>query len=272
MATGRGASNARSRGRGHGRGRGRGGHSATVDTSTTLPGGSLATTFQVDLSHPPASHVPPVTSGQDLGTVWESETVVSSSSHTPATSHPGGHSSAALGRSSPTELVDIAHVSDSSESCNTSPTPSQPRFDTSETLAGLSVAAKANDVWSFYIEEDGDAHVCTFCRKIYHNRERFKVKKFGLNTGTTVLRTHLYDHHLADWVDSCDEAGISITAEFVQKKVEVHRQSSRQGTGAGTAPQRDSSVIPQSYPYSHDTFIDALVKWIVSDDQVGLHV
>lgn len=70
------------------------------------------------------------------------------------------------------------------------------------------------------------------------------------------------DNHLAEWVDSCDELKIPITAKGAEEAAARHRQ------------RRDHTPPPASQPdegrakFSHEAFVNAIVEWIVSDDQV----
>jgi len=54
---------------------------------------------------------------------------------------------------------------------------------------------------------------------------RHKVASFGATTGTGSLRNHLCTDHIHDWVSSCDQQGIKITAKGVQEAVEAYRQN-----------------------------------------------
>lgn len=94
------------------------------------------------------------------------------------------------------------------------------------------------------------------------------VKTFSTTSGSTNLRSHLVDCHLEDWVDACDDAkpSITISAQVAIKAVEDYRKG-RDGTG-GAARGRATDEGPQSRPYSKEAFIDALITWITSDDQV----
>ena len=98
------------------------------------------------------------------------------------------------------------------------------------------------------------------CAKNSH----FKVHPFKKTTGTTVLRNHLANEHIENWVDTCDKFKISIMAQVAQKAINAYRQ--RRGQ-----PQTDDSQAPplQVRQYSREAFVDAIVEWIVADDQVS---
>lgn len=107
-------------------------------------------------------------------------------------------------------------------------------------------------------------------RRDCHGSRRFHVKKFGLNTSTTVLRTHLVESHLQEWVDACDAQGFTITAAVAKDKAEEYRASRGLPTdGSNTCDSSPFDSEPQQRPFSQEAFIDSLVTWIVSDDQVS---
>ena len=91
------------------------------------------------------------------------------------------------------------------------------------------------------------------------NRKR--VHSFGLNTGTTTLRRHLVSEHIGDWVTLCDKLGIKITAETVTKEVANIQGESEQS-------ECDANKKPERRNYSRETFVDAILAWDVTDDQV----
>ena len=95
------------------------------------------------------------------------------------------------------------------------------------------------------------------------NRKR--VHSFGLNTGTTTLRQHLVLEHIGDWVTSCDKLGIEITAETVAKEVANFRGESEQ-------PEYGTNKKPECRNYLREAFVDAILAWVVADDQVHSHL
>jgi hypothetical protein len=140
---------------------------------------------------------------------------------------------------------------------------------------------KARDVWSFYKHENGQ-HACLFCKSViplildslhcYSQSLRqkqavdssFVVQTYGSKTGTTVLRTHLCNEHLGPWVDGCDRFKIPIVAKTFQDRVDEYRKAN----GSSHARQEDPALPTRAY--SREAFIDAIVEWIISDDQVRL--
>jgi len=84
------------------------------------------------------------------------------------------------------------------------------------------------------------------------------VTSYGKSTATGTLRTHLYKTHLKDWVDKCNEQGISIKA-----KDAVEAIAAFQGV-------RPNSEAPPRPKFTQSNFLDALAEFIVSTDQVCL--
>ena len=140
---------------------------------------------------------------------------------------------------------------------------------------------KADDVWTFFKEVDGH-NECIFCQyvaghlsyliivsNIFIRQEHIcsshvKVQPFKKTTGTTVLRNHLANEHIENWVKTCDKFKISITAQVAQKAVNAYRQ--RHGQTQESANL--SAGLPHVREYSREAFVDAIVEWIVADDQV----
>ena len=91
------------------------------------------------------------------------------------------------------------------------------------------------------------------------------IHSFSLNTGTTTLCWHLVSEHIGDWVISCDKLGIEITAETVAKEVANFRGESEQ-------PEYGTNKKPERRNYSREAFVDAILAWVVADDQVRSHL
>ena len=106
-----------------------------------------------------------------------------------------------------------------------------------------------------------------FIRQEHSIHPHIKVRPFSKATGTTVLRNHLASEHVASWVDTCDKFKIPIKAQVAQKAVNDYRQK----RGQPQAPSNGSQVPPPPiHEYSREAFVDAIVEWIVADDQVCL--
>jgi hypothetical protein len=93
---------------------------------------------------------------------------------------------------------------------------------------------------------------------------RKKTSTFSLKTGTGVLRKHLYEHHADSWIEGCDKLRIPITAKDAQRAVLDYRRRNGQAS-ANTA--EDSKT---RRPFSHEAFVDAIIEFIVADDQVWM--
>ena len=104
-----------------------------------------------------------------------------------------------------------------------------------------------------------------FLRQEHSIHLYIKVRSFSKATGTTVLRNHLASEHVASWVDTCDKFKIPIKAQVAQKAVNDYRQK----RGQPQAPSNGSQVPPPPIrEYSREAFVDAIVEWIVADNQV----
>ena len=63
------------------------------------------------------------------------------------------------------------------------------------------------------------------------------------------------------WVSICDKKGIKITASSVAKRVAAYREE------CGQIQETDNTTRQK---FSKEAFIDAIVEWMVADDQVRL--
>jgi hypothetical protein len=141
---------------------------------------------------------------------------------------------------------------------------------------------KANDVWSFFKKDEHGQQACLFCKYVLsslvfgtvaHNLPRqkqaidptFVVQTYGPKTGTTVLRAHLCNEHMGHWVEGCDKFKIPINAKLFQGRVDEYRKQN----GGSQARQEDPTLPTRAY--SREAFIDAIVEWIIADDQVCVH-
>ncbi|KAJ7708536.1 hypothetical protein B0H14DRAFT_2415342, partial [Mycena olivaceomarginata] len=86
--------------------------------------------------------------------------------------------------------------------------------------------------------------------------------KFAKSTSTGVLRKHLYEHHIDAWVEGCDQLKIPIKAKEAAKFVDAYRVRKHQKTG-----NTSNSEPGKRKPFSQEAFIDAIVEFIVGDDQ-----
>jgi hypothetical protein len=94
-------------------------------------------------------------------------------------------------------------------------------------------------------------------RNLHETDPSHDVAKFSERTGTGVLRRHLYEYHLSEWVKGCDQLGIQITAKGAMPAVNAFR-------GLRVEPEETARK-----PFSNEAFVDAIVEFIVGDDQVS---
>ena len=76
------------------------------------------------------------------------------------------------------------------------------------------------------------------------------------------MRKHLYTDHVEQWSLSCKEMKILITAKDA---LEAIRQFNNQ-------PPLASSNLNECSEYSKEGFIEAIVEFIVGDDQVYIYL
>ena len=111
-------------------------------------------------------------------------------------------------------------------------------------------------------------HIIIFSSRLSRARnagdQSFKIQQYGATTGTSSLRRHLMNEHLADWVSGCDRMQVPIKAKEAQEVVKEYRKSNMLGSIVDDMPSDE----PEKKDYSPAAFVDALVAWIVSDDQV----
>ena len=92
-----------------------------------------------------------------------------------------------------------------------------------------------------------------------------KVACFAKSTSMGTLQTHLAAVHLHEWVAACNKEKIKISAKSVQEFV-MEYQNNNGEEGPSKMGERKRK------PYSRKGFVNAIVEFIVTDDQVGLHI
>jgi hypothetical protein len=104
-----------------------------------------------------------------------------------------------------------------------------------------------------------DFLTCQFTcyRHVHESNPSHTVADFSLTTGTSNLRKHLYNDHLEQWVSSCDSLGVKITAQAALPFVKKFRQE-----------PADTPLESEHPPYSKEAFVEAILEFIVGDDQV----
>jgi len=102
-------------------------------------------------------------------------------------------------------------------------------------------------------------HFCSdnSVRNLHETDPNHDVAKFGERTGTGVLRRHLYECHIGEWVTGCDQLGIPITAKSAVPSVAAFR---------GLPVETEETTRK---PFSNEAFVDSIVEFIVGDDQVS---
>ena len=90
---------------------------------------------------------------------------------------------------------------------------------------------------------------------------RHHVMNFSLKTGSGTMHSHLSHQHTHNWILTCNTNDIKITATGVHE-ILVEYQSSQ-------GEEHTDSANKSHKPYSREAFVDALVEFIVVDDQVS---
>ena len=70
--------------------------------------------------------------------------------------------------------------------------------------------------------------------------------------------------HIHQWLSICDQKGIKVTAKLVAREIDEYH------TSRGESVEHGSEATQQKF--SKEGFVDAVVEWIVSDDQVSQSV
>ena len=78
-----------------------------------------------------------------------------------------------------------------------------------------------------------------------------------MTTSTGTLRKHLAGDHIEEWVTSCDNLDIKITAEGVLPAVCEFR-----------AQPEPTSLEGERQEYTKEAFVEAVLEFIVGDDLV----
>ena len=99
-------------------------------------------------------------------------------------------------------------------------------------------------------------------RRMQATDPKHQVADFSKGTSTGTLHAHLCSKHIDDWVSSCDAANIKIKARTVQVEINEYRQSRGEATSEGNWKQWKT--------FSKEAFVDAIVEFIVADDQVSI--
>ena len=149
----------------------------------------------------------------------------------------------------------------------------------------------AADVNTFFTLSSGDERkLCVFCRYVsnldgflgkqlliplllhrscHAADSSYEVQYYSKNTGTSILRRHLYTTHPSEWISACKSLHISIKSSAALNAVsewDETRFNVPKEEGLGS---KDKGLPSEKVPFSQEAFVDAIIAWIVSDDQVS---
>ena len=102
----------------------------------------------------------------------------------------------------------------------------------------------------------------------HSHRKKAVPGHYDMSCSTTTLRRHLANNHWEVWITSCREAGIEITSTSKEVCRALDRFEQRHGHRHGDNMVTVDGTFPVYRTYTPKTFLDALIKWIVADDQV----
>jgi hypothetical protein len=105
----------------------------------------------------------------------------------------------------------------------------------------------------------------TIYRQCHAANPHTGTTKFSANTSSGILRRHLYEQHVDAWVEGCDQLKIPIKAKEATKYVDEYRVRKHQTTGSTST----SEPGKKRAQFSQEAFVNAIVEWIVGDDQVS---
>ncbi len=83
--------------------------------------------------------------------------------------------------------------------------------------------------------------------------------------GTDSLHSHLINHHHDAWIAGCDELKIKISVKNAREAVWAYREKNP-STGV---PEDTLSTDNRNREFSRETFLDAIMTFVVGDDQVS---
>ena len=91
-----------------------------------------------------------------------------------------------------------------------------------------------------------------------------KVTSYSITTSTSSLHNHLLRDHIDEWIPSCDKLKIKCQGgPCMQEKVDSWRQAH-----GGDEFQQTKERTHKTF--SKKAFVDAIVEFIIVDDQVYL--
>lgn len=90
------------------------------------------------------------------------------------------------------------------------------------------------------------------------------MKSYGVGTGTYGLRKHLCNKHLDEWAKQCKEKKLVIGGQEARAIVADYWRQRGEVDDIVDIAQSDQ-VRPS---FTNENFIQAIIKFVVSDDQV----
>jgi hypothetical protein len=98
-------------------------------------------------------------------------------------------------------------------------------------------------------------------RQIHITDLSHRVAKFGLKTATRPLCCHLYENHTDAWIADCEQLRITIKSKEALDFIAEFCEAGPMGPDPNTCK-----------PYLKEAFVDAIIEWIVGDDQVSVSI
>ncbi len=95
-----------------------------------------------------------------------------------------------------------------------------------------------------------------FYRILHQDDGAIKVHSYRATTATGPLRSHLFKHHMEEWVKECQRLKINLRGREGEEAI-------ARTTGLPIERQATAHI-----PFTQDNFLDGLVQFIVATDQV----
>jgi hypothetical protein len=96
-----------------------------------------------------------------------------------------------------------------------------------------------------------------FNRNINVTNPAHHLSVFEPTTSTSNLRKHLFTDHIEEWITSCESLNISITSAAAIQAISKFRNE-----------PPSTTLDLERPPYSKEAFINAILEFVVGDDQV----
>ncbi|KAJ3563636.1 hypothetical protein NP233_g8817 [Leucocoprinus birnbaumii] len=122
----------------------------------------------------------------------------------------------------------------------------------------------AQDVWTFF-EEEGSGRACKLCRDLKAKRPGHKVKVYARSTGTSILRRHLANAHLAIWAQELRRLELRAGGREAEALVDDYWVQN------GEASSHSTSTGSDRPRFSKEAFLSALQEFVVSTNS-ALHM